>query len=73
MDRQRRELEALKGASRELLAASRTNKATQLAVHKAVLALLESLDRIDLLQPDTVSGAFDSLELQGRFQRVGER
>lgn len=40
VDRQRRELEALKGASRELIAASRTNKATQQAVHKAVLALL---------------------------------
>ena len=40
VDRQRRELEALKGASRELLSVSRTNKATQQAVHKAVLALL---------------------------------
>jgi uncharacterized protein YigA (DUF484 family) len=40
VDRQRRELEALKGASRELLAVSRTNKATQQAVHKAALALL---------------------------------
>lgn len=40
VDRQRRELEALKGASRELLSVSRTNKATQQAVHKAALALL---------------------------------
>lgn len=40
VDRQRQELEALKGASRELLSVSRTNKATQQAVNKAVLALL---------------------------------
>ncbi len=40
VERQRRELEALKGASRELLAASRTNKSTQQAVHKAALTLL---------------------------------
>lgn len=42
VDRQRQELEALKGASRELLAATRMNKATQQAVHKAVLALLSA-------------------------------
>ena len=40
VDRQRRELDTLKSASGELLAASRINKATQQAVHKAALALL---------------------------------
>lgn len=40
VERQRTELEALKGASRELIAVSRTNKSTQQAVHKAALALL---------------------------------
>lgn len=40
VERQRRELEALKGASRELLSVSRMNRATQQAVHKAALALL---------------------------------
>jgi uncharacterized protein YigA (DUF484 family) len=40
VERQQRELEKLKVGSQELLAVSRLNKATQQAVHKAVLSLL---------------------------------
>jgi uncharacterized protein YigA (DUF484 family) len=40
VERQQRELEKLKTSSEELLAVSRLNKATQQAVHKAVLTLL---------------------------------